>query len=556
VLSELKIKNLLLIEEAELELDPGLNILTGETGAGKTLLATALGLLLGERSKSGLVRPGAPEALVEGVFTLPSELSDELQALLPDDAHELILARRIWPDGRSRAVINGATATVGDLRALGSAVLSFHGQHEHRQLALATFQMDTLDAAVGGSQPELRSKAAAAHLEVRAAESHLAALSASDGTHQRELDLLRYEVDEIDRIAPLDGEADELKVERERLRRLDGLREALSGLQEATGGDDEVTATELLSRAQKAFDSVLGVDSEVDSIGERLSSLLIELQDAGRESGRLLDGLEASPQRLGEIEQRLDEVDRLLLKHGGTLAGVEAHATTARERLLELDDLEGARDRARATLAEVTVAQGKITAALRKGRLATAKRLGPAVEGILGDLALEGARFEIAVTPRETAGPTGADDVEFLVSANPGLPTAPIGQVASGGEMSRILLALLSVSIENGGMAEGNLIVFDEIDAGIGGRTARAVGSRLGSLAQRRQVLCITHLPQVAAAGDRQFMIAKTAGEEGSTTTVKHLVGAELEAEMVRMLGADEGDKAALAHARELLEEA
>ena len=317
-----------------------------------------------------------------------------------------------------------------------------------------------------------------------------------------------------------------------------------------------MTATELLSRAQKAFDSVLGVDSQVDSIGERLSGLLIELQDVGRESGRLLDGLEASPQRLGEIEQRLDEVDRLLLKHGGTLAGVEAHATTARERLLELDDLEGARDRARATLADATGAQGKITAALRKGRLAVAKRLGPAVEGILGDLALEGARFEIAVSPRDNPGPTGADEVEFLVSANPGLPAAPIGEVASGGEMSRILLALLSVSIENGGMAEGNLIVFDEIDAGIGGRTARAVASRLGSLAERRQVLCITHLPQVAAAGDRQFMIAKTAGEEESTTTVKHLVGSELEAEMVRMLGADEGDRAALAHARELLEEA
>lgn len=553
MLTDLKIENLLLIQTAEMRLGPGLNVLTGETGAGKTLLATALGLLLGERSRSGLVRPGASEALVEGAFSLPPGLSDDLADLLPEGSQELVLARRLWPDGRSRALINGRTATVGDLRELGSAVLSFHGQHEHRKLGLATFQMDVLDGAVGGGQIGLRDDAAQAHQKVREAVAHLESLSGDGGAYQREVDLLRYEVEEIERISPTASEIGSLRGERERLRRMDGLRDALtalSGLNNSDGGDSPLDA---LGVAGRLLETVVGVDASVDGLSSRLSEVAIELDDVSREARGLLEGLDGSPERLGEVEERLDEIERLLLKHGGSIEAVLSHAEVSAARLDEISDLDQAVSRAKKACDEALEAANGIAVKLRAGRLKAAKHLAPAVEEVLGDLALEGARFRIAVDSRPEPGPTGADTVEFLVSANAGIDPAPISESASGGEMSRILLALLSVAIEGGAGSPGKLVVFDEIDAGIGGRTAKAVGERLKALASQRQVLCITHLPQVAAGADRNFRISKGVTDGESVTTVDALVGDEVLEEMVRMLGAPDGDAAALAHARELL---
>ena len=554
MLRELRIENLLLIEEAVLELGEGLNVLTGETGAGKTLLATALGLLLGERSKTGLVRPGAEEAWVEGIFARTGPLPESLSELLGNGTEEVVLARRIWPDGRSRALINGRAATVGDLRDLGAILLSFHGQHEHRKLALAAFQMDAVDAAVGDEQAAKRDKAAGLHRELKQAEDHLAALSGTDGSAQREVDLLRFEVEEIDKVAEDLDRTEELKEERGRLRSVDALRAALEGLA-ALSGDDQggSAATDAVAASLRGFDAVSGVDKEVDEIGARAASISIELSEVSREARALAEGLEGSPDRLYDVETRLEAVDRLILKHGGTVEKVVSHAEAARSRLAELEDLDGAVERAQLEVQRISSAQEKICALLRSARLEVARRLAPAVEQQLADLALEGAVFQIAVDPAERPGPTGADVVEFRVSANPGIPPAPLSDVASGGEMSRILLALLSVSAEQGGDQSGNLLVFDEIDAGIGGVTAKAVGQRLKSLACGRQVLCITHLPQVAASADTHFRLTKVVGKDDVVTRVEHLEGPDLEEEMVRMLGGVPGDDAVLAHARELL---
>ncbi|MEI7890201.1 MAG: DNA repair protein RecN, partial [Actinomycetes bacterium] len=445
------------------------------------------------------------------------------------------------------------TATVGDLRELGSAVLSFHGQHEHRKLGLAAFQMDVLDGAVGADQIGLRDQAAEAHQRVREASAHLESLSGDGGAYQREVDLLRYEVEEIERLAPSAAEMDSLRSERERLRRIDGLRDALSALSGLNNSDAGDSPLDSLGAAGRLFETVAGVDGAVDALGSRLSELGIELDDASREARSLLDGLDGSPERLGEVEERLDELERLLRKHGGSIEAVLAHAEVSAARLEEISDLDQAVSRAKKASDEALAAATAVAVKLRAGRMKAAKQLAPAVEEVLGDLALEGARFRISVDPRTEPGPTGGDTVEFLVSANAGIDPAPISESASGGEMSRILLALLSVAIEGGEGSPGKLVVFDEIDAGIGGRTAKAVGERLKALACQRQVLCITHLPQVAAGADRNFRISKGLTDGESVTTVDALVGDEVLEEMVRMLGAPDGDEAALAHARELL---
>ncbi len=557
MLHELRIQNLLLIEDASLELSEGLNVLTGETGAGKTLLATALGLLLGERSRSGLVRAGAEEAWVEGVFSSVGQLPEGLSDLIGDSPDEIVLARRVWPDGRSRALINGRTSTVGDLRDLGATLLSFHGQHEHRKLALSTFQMDAVDSAVGSKQLELRERAAQIHLEARKADEHLAALSGSDGAGQREVDLLRFELDEIEAVQDDLLALDDLRAERARLRSVDAIRAALNGLASLAGDlDGGPSPVDAVASSLRAFDSISGVDSEIDELASRASSLSIELGELCREARSLSEGLDGSPERLEFLEEQIATIDRLLIKHGGSVEAVQAHAEGARTRLAEMEDLDGAIARASAELERLRSAQAATCKKLRAGRLEAARRLAPAVEAQLADLALEGAIFEIGVEPLDGAGPTGADRVEFRVSANPGIAPGPISDVASGGEMSRILLALLAVSVEQGGDQKGNLLVFDEIDAGIGGVTAKAVGSRLRSLSSGRQILCITHLPQVAASGQRHFRLTKHVGRDEVSTVVEALSGELLEAEMVRMLGGVEGDEAVVAHARELLAEA
>ena len=532
----------------------GLNVLTGETGAGKTLLATALGMLLGERSRSGLVRPGAEEAWVEGIFANPGSLEDQFEDLAGGDAEELVLVRRIWPDGRSRAIINGRTATVGNLRDLGSLLLSFHGQHEHRKLALATFQMDAVDGAVGSAQALRREAATQLYSDVSRAEAHLSALSGDDGTAQREVDLLRFEVDEIAAAEADLVELEALKADRARLRNVDALRAALDGLA-ALSGDDSGSggATDAVAGALSRFDGISGVDEQIDELGSRAAAISIELSELTRDARSLAESLQGSPEALRDIEERLSAVDRLMIKHGGSVEGVLSHASSAQVRLAELEDLDGAVERTKADLDRLRTEQTKVCAELRSARLEAARRLAPAVEAQLAELALEGAIFEIAVDPAAASGPTGADVVEFRVSANPGLPPAPVSDVASGGEMSRILLALLAVSAEQGGDRAGNLLVFDEIDAGIGGVTAKAVGARLQALAAGRQILCITHLPQVAAAAQRHFRLEKLVGKEAVSTVVERIEGTELEAEMVRMLGGTPDDEAALAHAREML---
>jgi DNA repair protein RecN (Recombination protein N) len=549
MLLELRVENLLLIERAELALGPGLNVLTGETGAGKTVLAHALDLLLGGRARTGIVRPGAMETYVEGVFSLPSELQSERGERLPADAEEVVLARRVDADGRTRAYVNGRSAAVGDLRALGELLVAFYGQHEHRKLTLSAAQLQILDGFCGPEQALHLRECAAAHDVVRGLQAELEGLRELALARERELDLLEHELAEIDEAPPEEGEHERLLGDRERLRRLDALRAAAGGaMQELAPESAEAAgAAQSLSQALSGMVGVSGVDPQLDALAERCRALAIEAGDlAGdlRSYGERLEGEEGA---LEAVEMRLQALERLLRKHGGTTACVLEYAAAARARREELLGAEVALAQGTERLSgALEVFQGHVED-LRTARLGAAPHLTEAVCEQLSALAMPEATFEVALRERDP-GPNGADGVEFLIAPNPGVATGPLRDIASGGELSRVMLALMSVANADSEVA----LVFDEVDAGIGGHTARAVGERLRDLAQGRQVICITHLPQIASLAARHFSVVKDTQADPTCATVVQLGERETVSELMRMMGAADTDASARKHAREL----
>ncbi len=555
MLLELRIENLLLIERAELRPGSGLCAITGETGAGKTVLAHALDLLLGGKARSGIVRPGAREAYVEGVFALPPGLIDdsalaELRERIDISGDEIVLARRVSSEGRTRAFVEGRSATAADLQALGGRLVAFFGQHEHRRLTLASAQLDLLDGFCGREQLELRERLAAAHARARAVEAQLAELRERAGTRDRDLDLLAFEIQEIEELDPSQEERSALAVERERLRQMDGLLAAAGGGAEAiapSAGDGGVA--QLLAEVERLAGGVQGVDPSLDSLASRIAALRIEADDLGAELRRYVDSLEAEPGRLEEVEERLEQYDRLERKHGGSVEAVLEHAERCRSERERLEQAEVATERAEAELASAVAERSELAAELGARRARAAPKLAERVREELAALAMEDASFEVRLEPREEIGPSGAERAELMLAPNPGVPAAPIREAASGGELSRVMLALMTVA----GTGESRTLVFDEVDAGVGGQTANAVGERLRALGESRQVLCITHLPQIAALATGHFRIEKSAAEDTSLTTVEELAGDGVVEELMRMLGAEASDGAARKHAKQLL---
>ena len=559
MLQELRVENLLLIEEAQLRLSPGLNVLTGETGAGKTVLAHALDLLLGGRARQGIVRPGAAEAYVEGSFDLSEQLRERLGERLSADAQELVLARRVSADGRTRAYLNGRSAAVGELRDIGGMVLSFYGQHEHRKLTLAAAQLQILDSLCGPVQAERLAACAGAFRRTRELEASLEALEELASQREREVGLLEFELGEIDAQAPDAEEHRQLLGARERLRRSDALQAAAGcGAQALSPEAGEMPgATQLLAQAVGQLEGVAGVDPELDRLAERLGATMLEAQDlAGELRGygeRGLDGLAdldvaGVEPTLESVEERLQGLERLIRKHGGSIASVLEYAARARARLQELNGAELA---LAATTGELAQARGELEAAaagLREARRAAGPGFAAAVREQLAALAMGDASFQASLGESEP-GPAGADTLEFTIAPNPGVPAGPLREIASGGELSRVMLAIMSAASRTG---QGATLVFDEVDAGIGGRTANAVGARLRELGDRGQVLCITHLPQIASLASRHFSIVKDTEADPTRASVVELGEREVVSELVRMLGADSDDTTARRHARDL----
>jgi DNA repair protein RecN (Recombination protein N) len=458
--------------------------------------------------------------------------------------------------GRTRAYLGGRSATAADLQEVGAALLSFYGQHESRKLMLASAQLEILDGFCGPGQAERRQAFADAFAAERALRAELEELQARAGARDRELDLLEWELAEIERAAPDPDEEAGLLAERGRLRHLGALAGAASGALEVLVPESGDGAAVALAAAVNALEAVRGVDAALDGLTDRAGALAVEADDVAGELRRYGEEIEAGAggggRGLDEIEERLGALDRLKRKHGGTIEAVLEHADACRARRDELTGAEEAIEAATGRLEAVHAELAERAEALRAARREAGEGLAVAVGQRLGGLAMEGATFEARVTPRDGYGPAGGDDVEFLIAPNPGVPAGPLREIASGGELSRVMLALMGVAAQAGPAT----LVFDEVDAGIGGQTARAVGEQLRELAAGRQVICITHLPQIASLADRHFTIVKDSTGETARTTVEQLDRGEVVGELVRMLGADRGDAAARRHAKELLKAA
>ena len=554
MLRELRIENLLLIERAELRLGEGLNAITGETGAGKTVLAHSLDLLMGGKARAQIVRPGADEAWVEGVFDLPAELLDdpelaELAERLPEGAGEIVLGRRVSAGGRTSAFVAGRAATAADLKLLGGRLLAFFGQHEHRKLTISSAQLEILDGFAGAEHLALREEYREAHRECGRLAAELAELREREGSRERDLDLCRYELSEIEEVAPEPEERTELGARRERLRHAEGLREAAAGAHAGLAGADEDGggAVAALGQAASLLQGAAGLDPGLDEIAERVAALGVELGDVGSELRDYAERIESDPGELAAVEERLDAIDRLERKHGGSVDSVLAHAARCRG---EIERLEGAEVRgaeAEAALAAVEARRAELGEKLSGGRADAAQPLEERVAAELDQLSMAGATLAVVLEPHADGfGPNGRETVELRVAPNPGIEPAPLREAASGGELSRVMLALSGL----GAAASAETLVFDEIDAGIGGNTARVVGERLRALGDGRQVVCITHLPQVASLAGTHFRLEKDVAGDQAFATVERLDGEAVVEEIRRMLG---GDEAATGLARELL---
>ena len=468
MLCELRVENLLLIERTELVFAPGLNVLTGETGAGKTVLAHALDLLMGGRSRSGIVRPGAEEAYVEGVFSVPEGIREELAERLPenvraeDDAEqltELVLARRVYTDGRTRAYLNGRMAAVGDLRELGARLIAFYGQHEHRKLVLAGSQLQMLDEVCPASHARRLQACAASYREIRAHQAELERLAELQAARERELGLLEHDLAEIEDAAPEEHEHRALLARRERLRSLEALHSAAAAALQALAPEssEQAGAAHLLATAGAKLDAVAGIDPALDAHAARCATLAIEAQDiAGGLQAYSEDALQEDG-TLEQVEGRLSALERLMRKHGGSIEAVQQYAQQAQARREELLGAGVAHEHAAQALADEQAKLAEHIQALRANRKKAAKRLASAVREQLGALAMGDATFEIALKETEPKA-SGADAAEFTIAPNPGVAAAPLREIASGGELSRVMLALTSACHEGAG-EQGSLLV-------------------------------------------------------------------------------------------------
>ena len=534
MLRRLRIENLVLIREAELALSPGLNAITGETGAGKTILAQAVGLLLGAKGDAAAIGAGGHEAYVEAEVDLPEGFLDDeqleaLAELRPEDEDGLVLARRIFGDGRTRAYAWGRSAAREDLAAAGEQLVAMSGQFEQRRVGRGSYRLDVLDGFVGDDQRRRRRDAQRAWRELAAARRahEAAARGAADATARvEELRALEAATEGFE-----PGLEEERRAERERLRHVTELAEGAATAAEALAPEEGEGAAGLVARAEHAVGGLERLAPELARAGEELRDAGLRLRETALELRAFLATLEAEPGRLEQVEADLDRIAEAKRRFGcATYEELLARAAEAREELARLDAGEDPAAAASAALEQSERHVQELHQALHAARRAAAEPFAEAVAEELQGMGV-GDEFSVDLTRRER-GPTGTDEVAFLIRPNPGLAPAPLHETASGGELSRIALAIAAV-------AGGPTMVFDEIDAGIGGQTAHAVGETLRRLAERVQVVTITHLPQIASLADRHFRVEKVPGDP-TVTRIQELSGDERREELERMLGGKE----------------
>jgi len=551
MLVELRVRNMAVIRDLSLELSAGLNILSGETGAGKSIIVGALGLLLGDRASSDSVRTGEDRATVAATFDVSAlpEVADRLLAdgFQVEDGGLLILRREVQAGGRSRAWVNGSPATVGTLGEIGSFLVDFHGQHEHQTLLRESGQREILDALAGAG--------GMVH-EVAELHAELTRIRAQDEARRvrlRELtersDLLRFQLDEIRTLAPETGEDDRITAE---LSKLEHAEDLARGAAEASRllYSGEASVSEQVAEARETLRRLLRFDAGLQESLDQLEEIFHGVTEVGRALEGYATDVEVDPRRTEELRKRADLLVRLRRKYGPELDDVLDHAAKVESELVELDEAERGSGRLQARIEEVAGGLKRAAYALTETRKQAAGRLQERVEGVLPELGFDGATFRVDLEPLETVGPAGAERIRFVAALNAGFEPQPLHRIASGGELSRMMLCLKSILASEDRVPT---LVFDEIDAGVGGGIANAVARKLREVARSHQVFVITHLPQIAALGDHHLRVEKGQVQGETETTIRVLEGADRVRELARMLGGDPDSETSRDHAREML---
>jgi DNA repair protein RecN (Recombination protein N) len=567
MLRYLHVKNLALIDDLELSFDRGLNVITGETGAGKSLLMQALGLAVGDRAVAELIRHDAQEAVVEAVFTTDdSQISQLLEAGGYADDDELLVRRVIPQNGRGRVYLNGAVATVAVLRQLGERLMHIYGQHEQQTLLEAEAALELLDgfARLGRQTEEMRQR----HSALRQVWARLQLLTTDKATAEARRELVRFQVEEIKQAALRPGEEEALRQEKTVLLNAEKLAQGVAAGEEALSAGEEAV-TDRLGRLLTRLRELARIDNSLAEAVALLGGGLAQIEEAALHLRKYGERLQVNPERLEEIDARLALLSRLKHKYGGNVEAILALHDTLEQ---ELRQIEGGEEMIAALRREVETTAADAWAQaleLSQARRAAAQALEVKMVEELTLLGMQGATFSVRFqenvasesAEKSANGPfrrgtlrlreSGCDQVEFYLSANPGEPLHPLAQVASGGELSRLMLALKALSAAVG---EAPTLIFDEVDAGIGGAVAEVVGRRLKTLARQRQVLCITHLPQIAAFADHAYTVVKTTAKGRTVSSARKLTQSEQVQELARMLGGVEISAEARRHAREMLE--
>ncbi|TLP71871.1 DNA repair protein RecN [Nesterenkonia sphaerica] len=577
MIEHVSISDLGVIERAEWDLAPGFNVVTGETGAGKTMVVTAFSLLLGARADAATVRTGADKAAVDAEISVTAdhpahttaqeagvlmEELDETEGSTPGAAEPLLLGRAVSAKGRSRATLAGRAVPVSLLGAVGSELVTLHGQSDQLRLKTAAAQRAALDSYAGQAGAQLLAQYGEAFAAFQRQQAELEEITAHELERRREAEQLQRALEAIDELDPQPGEDEQLKAESMRLDNIESLRNAARSAQAALSGGDAAEvelgphAAELLDRATQALSTVTDQDSDLAEISRQISEVSSLLTDAASQLGLYAADLdEAGPERVAEVHARRAEIDKLLRLYGPEVTDVLAWAEDSRKRLATLHSDSERIDELTETVAQLHAQLWQQAQQLREIRSEAAERLSAAVGSELGALAMPQAHLVIEVTPTEQLTKHGADTVSFLLQPHPGTEPLPLGKGASGGELSRVMLALEVVLAEQ---QNARTFIFDEVDAGVGGKAAVQIGERLAALARHAQVIVVTHLPQVAAYADHHIRVHKTAADGGGVTAsdVRTLQHSERVAELARMLAGQEDSSSARAHAAELLETA
>lgn len=568
MLVEMHIQDFALIEQAYLEFGPGLNVLTGETGAGKTLLVTAMNMLMGDRADTSLIRLERNEASIEGLFSIKKGIDDSIVAEMSvNQGDDIVIRRQLLEEGKSKCYINGKLVALSQLNEIGQKLVDLHGQHEHQSLLRQQNQLDYLDAFGGDEALELRMEYERNYLNLNAKKIEYQHLQNQQTDLEKKQDLLRFQINDIQQANLRINEDEELEEQRDILMHSEKLFQAAGNVVQLISGTDtrNPNALDLLREAVSKFQEIKGIDSKIDEICQSTESLVYSLEDIGRATRDYAEQIEFSPSRLDEIETRLNCLSLLKKKYGNTLEEIieyEAKAHVELDSLIKLDD---SIDRLKSEIEYLENTLSELAARLSNVRKKTSEIFQKEVQKCLSELNMPRVKFNISITQHlDDKGlmvgtkayksySDGIDKVEFLIAPNSGEPLRPLHKIASGGEISRTMLAL-KIALTN--VDDIMTFIFDEVDSGVGGKTAYTIGLKLAELTRNHQVICITHLPQIACFADKHFLVDKVVKEGRTIATVMVLDDEDRRNEISRMLSGGEISALSKQHAAETLEEA